>query len=172
MQCGCWGGGGGAGISQFGWHALALHRLVHDVLCQACIAHPAHAQSKPIASTFFNTVSTPFPHPAAAVQSLRESAMPTLESLKLSLATRDENELVARSVNRPADAVQLSTSNLPGVNWVSPASGEAAGAGAAASYAAAAAASSGMAGYMQGVPAPEPMAPSAPPAPPAQVRLC
>jgi len=48
---------------------------------------------------------------------LLERYFPELEKLKVSLRTRDIAEPVARSSNRPADAVMLSTSNLPQLNW-------------------------------------------------------
>jgi STAM-binding protein len=43
--------------------------------------------------------------------------LPELEALKLALRTREVAEPVPHSRNRPGDAVQLSTSNLPQINW-------------------------------------------------------
>ena len=40
-----------------------------------------------------------------------------MERIKLSLKTRDAPEPVARSCNRPADVIRLTTSNLPELSW-------------------------------------------------------
>ena len=52
-----------------------------------------------------------------ALQMLVDVYLAELESVKLSLKTRDIVEPVAQSKNRPPDAIQVSLSNLPSVNW-------------------------------------------------------
>uniref|UniRef100_A0A7S0R6C5 MPN domain-containing protein n=1 Tax=Chlamydomonas leiostraca TaxID=1034604 RepID=A0A7S0R6C5_9CHLO len=57
---------------------------------------------------------------ASLKKALAERYFPLLEKLKLELATKDAafmRDPVAYSRNRPADAQQMATSNLPGVNW-------------------------------------------------------
>lgn len=49
---------------------------------------------------------------------LTDKIFPELDSVKLSLKTRDAPEPVARSLNRPSDVVRLTTSNLPQMDWM------------------------------------------------------
>jgi hypothetical protein len=53
------------------------------------------------------------------VQDLRNTIIPELEALKLSLNTKEGCEPVAQSRNRPSNLMQLSVSDMPQINWAS-----------------------------------------------------